>query len=181
MSDRLKPIALRTALAMAIAAFILCHSSPAFADIVGRLRIVVKNAADEKPIAGAKITLKDSAGVRPNVTLTSGADGAITSPPLETRPWQVTAAADKFEADTARSVTVVADTVTDVEVLLEPAKGEKVIRITAARELVQKSNISSSKQIDQSAIQKFAPNAGNPQDLRQASREDNPGYSVGLR
>jgi hypothetical protein len=178
MSDRHKPIALRAATGIILSMLFIGHSSSAFADIVGRLHILVKNAADEKPISGAKITLKDSAGVRSDVTLTSGADGSATSPPLETRPWQVTAAAEKFETDTPRSVTVVADTVTDVEVLLEPAKGEKVIRITAARELVQKSNVSSSKQVDQSAIQKFAPNAGNPQDMRQAIARTTPGIAL---
>src|SRR5438046_318032 len=115
MSDRFLPIH-RTAV-VALAALALT-AGPAHADVFGRLHFSVKNAADEKPISGAKVTLKDSANVRPNVVLTTDANGAATSPELETRLWQITTDAENFQTDT-KQASVVADTTTDVEVLLE--------------------------------------------------------------
>lgn len=108
----------------------LCFGSPVFADATGYLHFSVKDADTDKPLANASIHLHDSAGTRPDVALTTDAQGAVTSPPLETRPWQVTTSADAFQPDN-RAVTVTAGT-TDVEALLEPQK-EKVIKITAER------------------------------------------------
>src|SRR5579864_1159930 len=143
MTDRYRPI--RHALRALAAAMIVWAAAAghALADVVGRLHFSVKNAADEKPLANAKITLKDSANVRPNVTLTTDAQGSATSPPLEIRAWQVTTNAEKADtfATDSRSVTVVGDTTTDVEVLLEPLT-EKTIKITANRDIVQKGNTS---------------------------------------
>jgi hypothetical protein len=51
---------------------LLVFAGAARADVVGRLRFTVKSASDEKVINGARIVLKDSANVRPNVTLTPG-------------------------------------------------------------------------------------------------------------
>src|SRR5438552_7603342 len=101
--------------ALTVVAVSLLLAGPARADVVGRLRFSVKNAADEKPVAGAKITLKDSANVRPNVLLTTDAQGAALSPDLENRAWQVTTEAETFSPD-SRSVGVVADATTEVEV-----------------------------------------------------------------
>src|ERR1051326_6042061 len=108
MSDRLNPVRCSAAVA-AVTALIFFAASPARADVFGRLHFSVKNAADEKPISGAKITLKDSAGVRPNVGLTTDAAGSVTSGQLETPPLALTVEADTYQADT-RQVTVVADT-----------------------------------------------------------------------
>jgi hypothetical protein len=138
-------------------------ASSARADVFGRLQFSVKNAADEKPIAKAKITLKDSANVRPNVTLTTDAQGNAISPQLDVRPWTVTTEADTFQTD-IRQVGVVGDTTTNAEVLLEPLK-EKVITITAGRNLVSKSQTQNQTRIDPNFIQKFPVTAGNPQSL----------------
>lgn len=168
MRDRSKPIRRLLGLQVAIGACCLIAAGSAHADVVGRLRFSVKNAADEKPLANAKITLHDTAGVRPDVALTTDAQGGATSPQLETRAWQVTTNAEKpdtFQTDT-RQVTVVADTTTDVEILLEPLK-EKVIRITGQRQIVQKGNTADSTKRDQTFIQSFPTNAGNPQSLTQ--------------
>jgi hypothetical protein len=152
-------------LPLAIILFFASSASVAHADVFGRLKFSVKNAADEKPIAGAKIKLKDSAGVRGDVNIVTDAAGTVTSPQLETRAWQITVEADTYQIDT-RQVTVSADTTTDVEVLLEPQK-EKVITITGTRELVHKSDTSSGTVRDQNFIKKFPANAGNPQSLTQ--------------
>jgi outer membrane receptor protein involved in Fe transport len=141
----------------------LAHAS---ADVLGRLRFSVKNAADEKPLANAKIVLKDTAGVRADIALTSDAQGAATSPDLEIRAWQVTTNAEKpdtFQTDT-RQVTVVGSTVTDVEILLEPAK-EKTIVIKGQRSPLLKGNTSDSTVRDQNFIKAVPTNAGNPQSL----------------
>jgi outer membrane receptor protein involved in Fe transport len=59
--------------------------------------------------------------------------------------------------------------------LLEPLK-EKVIRITGQRDLVQKTNTSSVTQRSQDFIQRFAPNAGNRQNLGQILKTT-PGFA----
>lgn len=167
-------LALRVlSLLFSILSLLLLSSRPAFADVYGRLHFSVKNAADEKPIAGAKVTLHDTASVHPDTALTTDAEGSVTSVPLEIRPWSVVTEVENFESDT-RQVTVVADAVTEVEVLLEPLK-EKVIKITGTRELVKKNEPANVKSRNQTFIQKFPVNAGNPQNLGQVLRS-NPGF-----
>jgi outer membrane receptor protein involved in Fe transport len=150
-------------------------SGRASADVFGRLQFSVKNAADEKPIAGAKITLKDSANVRPTVTLTTDAQGAATSGQLDVRAWDVTTEADTFQPDT-RTVTVVADTTTPIEVLLEPLK-ENVIKITGERALVNKGQTQEQTRRDQTFVQKFPVTAANPQSLPDVLRST-PGFAA---
>src|SRR5438046_1368247 len=150
----------RIALAVALC---LLAAGRASADVFGRLHFSVKNAADEKPIEKVKITLHDSANVRPDVMLTTDAQGSVTTGQIDARPWQAATEADLFQPDT-RSVTVVADTTTEVEVLLEPLK-EKVIRIITGRNLVTKSQTNNVTQRDQNFITKFPVTAGNPQSL----------------
>jgi hypothetical protein len=90
MRDRLLPIKTRLAVrsaarcvpAVALVALLILSAGTARADVFGRLKFSAKNAADEKPIAGAKIVLKDSANVRPDVTLTTDATGTVTSAQL---------------------------------------------------------------------------------------------------
>ncbi|HLK58619.1 MAG TPA: TonB-dependent receptor [Chthonomonadaceae bacterium] len=168
MKDRGSPILRSLGLLIALVATWLLAANAALADVVGRLRFSVKNAADEKPISGAKITLKDSANTHPDVTLTTDAQGQATSPDLEARAWKVTAEADKekFQPDLPRDVTVVADTITDVEILLEPVGPEKKIVVTAPKSLVSKTQTNDSTIRDQTFIQKI-PNNTNPQSLTQ--------------
>jgi outer membrane receptor protein involved in Fe transport len=136
----------------------------ALADVYGRLRIVVKNADDEKPIAKATITLEDSANVHPKTTLTTGADGTVTTGQLESRPWHVSVEADQFQLD-KRDVTVANDTTTEVEILLEPLK-EKVIKITGQRIVVKSGDTSNTQKRDQNFQQKFPSAGSNPQSLQ---------------
>ena len=143
------------------------------ADIVGRLKITVKNAEDEKIISGATVVLKDSAGVRPDITLKTGADGTVTTPPLENRTWTITTSADLQQND-ARDILVAADVTTEVEVLLEPLK-ETIVTVTAGRQLVKPANTASAKSRNQAFYQKFPIAAGNEQSLTKALRA-NPGF-----
>lgn len=175
MIDRSNPI-LRCGALAALALVALALAGPAQADIVGRLRFSVKNADDEKPLANAKIVLKDSAGVNPDVTLTTDATGMVTSSQLSARAWQATTTAEKadtFEPD-ARTVTVVADTTTEVEVLLEPLK-EKTIVIKGARTLVSKSDTTNDQKVTQQQIQQFPTTGANPQNLGKVLLQD-PGF-----
>jgi outer membrane receptor protein involved in Fe transport len=165
MTDRYRPI--RTAL-HALAAILVWFGAAghALADVVGRLHFSVKDAANEKPLANAKIVLKDSANIRPNVTLTTDAQGAATSPPLDNRAWQVTADAEKpdtYETNT-QTVTVVADATTEVEILLEPLK-EKTLTIKTNRTLVNKGNTSNDATRDQQFLDKYPATGSNPQNL----------------
>jgi outer membrane receptor protein involved in Fe transport len=138
------------------------------ADVVGRLRFTVKNAADEKVVSGAKIVLKDTANVRPNVTLTTDASGIALTPPIENRAWSVSTSAETFQTDT-RNVTVVADVTTDVEILLEPLT-EKVITIRATRNIVTPAETGTATRRDQNFIRQFPANVGNPQSLTKTLR-----------
>jgi len=162
------PVPRLTVFALGIVALSLLAVTPARAQVSGRLRVSVKNAADEKPVSGAKIILKDSANVRADVALTTDAQGTVTSGQLDARPWKVTTEADEFSAD-AREVSVVADTTTDVEVLLEPLK-EKVIRITGDRQLVTPSQTANVTRRDPRTFLRIPSIAGDPQSLRDLLR-----------
>ncbi|MCW3100569.1 MAG: hypothetical protein JWL77_6187 [Chthonomonadaceae bacterium] len=161
MRDRSTPIPRCAGWLTAIAVFcLLMASAKAHADVVGRLHFSVKNAADEKPLAGAKLVLKDSANTRPDVTLTTDAQGSVTSPQLEARAWQMVATADTYQDD-SRSVTVVADTTTEVEVLLEPLK-EKVVHVTAAKDIVNKGQVANGTVRDPEALKAIPLTGDNP-------------------
>jgi len=168
MNDRHTPILRSLSIAAGAIALLLFIARDASADVVGRLHFSVKNAADEKPLANAKIVLKDSAKVRPDVTLTTDAKGSVTSPPLDARPWQSVTNSEKpadYTPDT-RNVTVVTDTTTEVEVLLEPKKevkgAEEVIKITAAKDLVNQGDTSSGSNISSDTIKEFPAAVQNP-------------------
>src|SRR5947209_6466871 len=107
MKDRAVLVLRRQGLFCVVTATYLAFASAASADVFGRLGFSVKNAADEKPIAGAKITLKDTANVRPNVTLTTDAQGSAVSGQLDVRAWDVTTEADIFQPDTRDRKSVV--------------------------------------------------------------------------
>jgi outer membrane receptor protein involved in Fe transport len=157
----------------AAALLLLSAFTTSSADVQGRLKFSVKNASDEKPIANARILLKDSARVRGNVALTTDANGEALSPPLEARPWEAVTEAENSQPDT-RTLTVAADTTTEVEVLLEPLK-EKVIRITASRDYIRKGDPQSLTRRDQGFLNRFPAAAGNPQNFNQLLRA-NPGF-----
>jgi outer membrane receptor protein involved in Fe transport len=176
MTDRYRPI--RTALRVLAVSLLVWAAAAghALADVFGRLHFSVKNAADEKPLAKAKIVLKDSANVRPNVTLTTDDKGNATSPPLDTRAWQVTTDAEKpdtYETDT-RPVTVAADTTTEVEILLEPKK-EKVFTIKSSRSQVNSGNTSNDTVRNQTFIDTYPVTGSNPQNLGKILTTD-PGF-----
>ena len=151
----------------------LTAAGAARAQVTGRLHFSVKSAETEKPVAGATVTLKDSAGVRPDITLTTDATGGATSATLENRAWRITTEADLFQAD-SRDVTVVADKTTEVEVLLEPLK-EKVVKVTANRTLVRTTSTTSSTQRDQTFLNKYPVTGTNNQSLSKAL-SSNPGF-----
>ncbi len=136
----------------------------AFADVVGRLRIIVKNADDEKVIAKATVVLEDSANVHPKLTFTTGADGTVTTDPLEARAWHITSSATDFEED-KRDFTVVRDTTTDVEILLDPIK-EKTITIKGQRSIVKTTDTTNSTTRDKNFANEFPAQGGNPQSLQ---------------
>ncbi len=153
----------RHACTLVLVLLLLAGTSAAFADVFGRLQFSVKNADDETPLAGAKITLHDTAGVHADMSLLTDKDGAALSPPLEIRLWNVSVTAELFEID-VRQVQVSADISTPVEVLLEPLK-ETVVKITGTKDLVSPSQTSDSHQRDHIFIMKFPYNVANPQNL----------------
>ncbi len=171
MRDRYKPILRLSGLVVMAVFFSLMAAGRACADVVGRLRFTVKDANDknEKPIAGAKIVLHDTAGVRPDITLTSDPKGNATSPELDNRDWQITTTAENYQPD-KQVKTVITDRVTDVEVLLEPVGPEKVIKITSGKETTDKRNTTNETRRDQKFVKTFPATAGNPQDLGKVTR-----------
>ena len=118
MNDWRKQILRSAAIHAAVIALLSITHLHASADVVGKLKFTVKDGADkaEKPIPAARITLHDSAGQRPDITLTTDEKGVATSPLLENRAWKYTAEADTYKRSDEASFTVVADTTTDVEV-----------------------------------------------------------------
>lgn len=135
----------------------------ASADVYGMLRFTLKNAIDGKPVAGAKITLKDSANVRQSVTLTTDVNGMAMSPPLETRTWFINVDVDGFLSD-PRSIPVAPDTVIDLSISLQPIK-EKVIKISSARRLIRTRQTAEGISRNQEFMKKYPANAGNPQSI----------------
>lgn len=158
----------------ALAVGLFAIASVAYADVFGRLKIVVKNADDEKPVAGAKVVLHDSAGVKADITLISDANGIVNTGPLEARAWKVTVTMDAFDKD-ERDFTVVADTTSDIEVLLEP-QNEKVIKIKGDKILIKVTDPSTGVRRDQDFVKRFPATAGNPQSLSKFLRS-NPGLA----
>ena len=146
-----------------LAIIVLVGASTAFADVYGRLQFTVKNADDEKPVVGAKITLHDTAGVHADTSLLTDKDGMALSQPLEIRLWGVTVTSELFQPDT-RQVQVAADTNTPVEVLLEPLK-EKVVTITGQKQLVTATQTTNDTVRTQAFVQTFPVSPANPMSL----------------
>ena len=137
----------------------LLLASSAYADVFGRLRFTVHDAAG-KPVQGANVIFHDTAGVNADFNVISDANGAALSPPLEIRPWRVTTQIVTFTTDT-RTINVTADTSTDISIALT----KRVITSSSTIRIPLNSNTSTSNRIDQSRL-KFGSTAGNRQSLR---------------
>ena len=182
MMDRSVPIfgtrrrvALSTTFGLLIAptAITLTVSRPAYADVVGRLRLVVTDQANKKPVGQATVTLRDLTGVRPDVILTTEADGTVLSPPLENHVWHIIVSSVRFQTD-ERDVTVAADVTTEVEVPLGPVQtGTTTVRLR--QNLVRTDKTANSIARSQSFFQKYPISGGNDQSLSKALRA-NPGF-----
>lgn len=143
---------------------VLFIGSQAFADVVGRLQFTVKNADDDKGIAGAKIVISDPTNVSPPVTLTSDPKGVATSGLLLNHAWTIKVSADSFDIDT-RTVTVVADAITPVEVLMEPLK-EKVITVKGSVNVTRPNNPNAGTVRDTAAMKSMPVAPSNDQSLK---------------
>ena len=142
----------------------LICARPAHADVIGRLRVVVKNIDTEKVVPGTTITIKDPTGTRGDTVLTPDATtGEVITDPIENHAFDLTVAAPGFSSET-RSVTVIADTTTDVVFDLEPE--EKTIRVTGDRSILRPSQTASSTVRNQNFIQRFPATVSNPQQLQ---------------
>jgi hypothetical protein len=143
---------------------ILFVGSQAFADVVGRLQFTVKNADTDKGIAGAKIVISDPTNVSPPVTLATDGSGTATSAPLVNHAWSIKVSADEYDTD-SRSVTVIPDVTTPVEVLMEPLK-EKVITVRGQVNVTRPNNPNAGTQRDTTAMQKLPVTPSNNQSLK---------------
>ncbi len=102
--------------ALPLACVCLFSAGAARADVFGRLRFTVRDAAG-KPVQGANVVFHDTAGVNSDFNAITDAQGIALSPPLEARPWRITVQIVTFETD-IRTVPVVADTSADIEITL---------------------------------------------------------------
>ena len=134
-------------------------ASAAHADVFGRLRVVARDAAG-KPLPGATVVFHDTAGVRPDLTVTADAGGVALSPPLEIRAWQVTTQAPGFEADT-RSVAVLADTSTEVDESLV----RRVINTGTTTIIGSRSLTTNAGRLTAQALQTIPATGANPQNF----------------
>ena len=136
----------------------LLSAGAVHADVFGRLRFTVRDTAG-KPVQGANIIFHDTAGVNPDFNVISGADGTALSPPLEIRPWRITTQIVTFNTDT-RTVPVVADTSTDVNIVLT----KRVLQGTSAV-TVPRSQTTEATQRNQQFNQTIPATGANPQNL----------------
>ena len=136
---------------------------PAFAQAqeVGRLRLRVVNAATNKPLSRATITLKD--GTRPDVTITTDAQGIAISPQLNAGIWDLLTDATLFQPDT-RQARVTSNLTTDINILLAPLQEQRVT-IRLIREARPKNAVANVETKSANDIQKIAATSGNKQDL----------------
>jgi len=159
MTDRLRPLG-RPAARLLAAAFVCLFvlATAARADVFGRLRFVVRDQAG-KPVQSANIIFHDTAGVNPDFNVLSDADGVALSPPLEIRPWRITTQVASFITDT-RLVPVVADTSTDVDIVLV----RRVVTGTS-RVIVPQNQTTSETRRNLDFIQKIPATRSNPQNF----------------
>jgi len=141
----------------------IAAASPAHADVFGRLQLGVVDADTGKGLAGATVTLHDPTGVRPDIVLTADSEGNALSPQLEVHAWQIETATKDYDPDN-RSVTVVPDTATEVDIVLQ--KTATVIKVTANRNLIRATQPTDTTTRNQNFLKKYPATAGNPQDLK---------------
>jgi hypothetical protein len=143
---------------------VLFIGSQSFADVVGRLKFDVKNADDDKAIVGAKIVISDPTNVSPPVTLKSDAGGLATTSPLANHAWKIKILADTYDVDT-RTVTVVSDVTTPIEVLMEPLK-EKVITVVGSVNVTRPNDPNVGTRRDTTQMQQLPVAPSNHQSLK---------------
>ena len=139
----------------------LSASNSACAQAVGRLRLRVLNAANNKPLSRATVTIKD--GTRPDITITTDAQGSVTSPQLNIGTWDVLTDAPLFAPD-ARQARVTANQTTDIEILLAPLQEQRVT-IRLIREARPKNQVANVETKSQNDITKITGASGNQQSL----------------
>ena len=138
--------------------------APSQADVFGRLRVIVRDEAG-LAIPGANIILHDTAGVRPDFNIVSASTGVALSPPLEIHGWQMTVKVVTFNDDT-RTLAVIADTSTDVSVILtKHVTSTSSKGVTLGGTAPDRNQTAVINRIDQNRL-KFGVTAGNSQSLR---------------
>ena len=161
MSERVSPF-LRGGFVTALTALCsLSVSHSACAQAVGRLRLRVLNAANNKPLARATITIKD--GTRPDVTITTDAQGGAVSPQLSAGVWDVLTDAVLFSPD-LRQARVSAGQTTDVSILLAPLREQRVT-IRLIREARPKNQVANVETKSQNDIAKITGASGDKTNL----------------
>ena len=163
MRDWQRPITRNAPTLAAVVLLCLCPVTTAHADIVGRLQIKVTDSSTHKPVAGAKVTFHDLAGVHADTVLTTDSSGTATSQLLEIRQWELITDSDAYEEDD-RTATVASDTTTVVDISLS-AKKETVIKITGSKNLISVGQTGSSSRRDSTFIGQTPSGSGNSQSL----------------
>lgn len=149
---------------MCVLGLVLFIGSQAFADVVGRLQFSVKDADTDKGLSGASVVINDPTNVSPPITLKTDNKGAVTTGLLRNHAWSIKVTADNYDIDT-RSVIVVADTVTPVEVLMEPLK-EKVITVKGSVNATRPNNPNVGTVRDATVFQNIPVMPSNAQSLK---------------
>ena len=139
----------------------LSASNSACAQAVGRLRLRVLNASNNKPLSRATVTIKD--GTRPDITITTDAQGGVTSPQLNIGTWDVLTDAPLFAPD-ARQARVTANQTTDIQILLAPLQEQRVT-IRLIREARPKYQVANEVTKNQNDIAKITGASGDKQNL----------------
>jgi len=162
----------RARLSLLLCGSIFTLNNTAFADVFGRLNLTVKSAEDDKPVAGAKVILHDQGGIRPDISLTTGENGKVTTPLLENRSWKVSVNAGQF-SPASKEVRVSSDTTSDVELGLEPV--ETTIKVTTSKTLLRANETSNAAIRDNQFTKTYPVAAQNPQQLT-GLLVSNPGF-----
>lgn len=147
---------------------------PARGDVFGRLQIRLK-AARPAPalLVGAKIVLRDTAGVRGDITLTTGKDGSALSPLLENRDWRLVRVTLAGGATPPLPVAgeivahIAADTTTPLTLTVDAGRGVVEVRDNSLLAVSQTANV---YRRDRAFIQKIPATGGNPQSLPRVLR-----------
>jgi outer membrane receptor protein involved in Fe transport len=134
----------------------------AHADVFGRLKISVRNVDNDKPISNAKVVLHDETNVHPDVLLSTGEDGSVTTGLLETHLWTLRISADTFGTE-QKQVQVAADTTGSVSIVLEPA--ETTITVTGTKTIIAANDTGQTRSRDREFLSRFPLNNANPQQL----------------